>query len=48
LRSVGTSGFTAYSEDVHHFMSVDVYERELYVHAIDGTGREFDSAKIEL
>jgi hypothetical protein len=48
LRAVGTSSFTAFSEDVHHFVSVEVYESELFLHAIDGTGREFDSARITL
>jgi acid phosphatase type 7 len=45
-RSVGSSGFTAFSEDVLHFVQVEVFERELIVHAIDGTGREFDSVLI--
>jgi acid phosphatase type 7 len=45
-RSVGTSSFTAFSEDVLHFLQVEVFEDELIVHAIDGTGREFDSVLI--
>jgi acid phosphatase type 7 len=42
-RSVGTSSFTALSEDVIHFVYVEVFEDELVMHAIDATGREFDS-----
>ena len=47
-RSVGSNSFTAYSEDVHHFVQVEVHDAEMYLHAIDGVGREFDSAKILL
>jgi predicted MPP superfamily phosphohydrolase len=42
-RSVGRSSFTAFAEDVIHFVYVDVGVDELVLHAIDATGREFDS-----
>ncbi len=42
-RSVGSSSFTAFAEDVIHFVQVEVGVDELVLHAIDGTGREFDS-----
>ena len=42
-RSVGTASFTAFSEDVIHFVMVEVGVDELVLHAIDATGREFDS-----
>jgi predicted phosphodiesterase len=42
-RSVGTSSFTALSEDVIHFVYLEVFAEELVMHAIDATGREFDS-----
>jgi hypothetical protein len=45
-RAVGTSDFTAFSEDVLHFVQVEVHQRELFLHAIDGTGREFDSLRL--
>jgi hypothetical protein len=45
-RAVGSSDFTAFSEETLHFIEVDVDETELLVHAIDGTGVEFDSARI--
>jgi acid phosphatase type 7 len=45
-RSVGTSSFTAFSEDVLHFVQVEVGKDSLTLHAIDGTGVEFDSARI--
>jgi acid phosphatase type 7 len=41
-RPVGSSDFTAFSEAVIHFLLVEVTERQLLLHAIDGTGREFD------
>jgi hypothetical protein len=41
-RPVGSSEFTAFSEAVIHFLLVEVTERQLLLHAIDGTGREFD------
>jgi acid phosphatase type 7 len=42
-RPVGRSSFTAFSEDVIHFVYVEVFVDELILHAIDATGREFDS-----
>lgn len=45
-RPVGASDFTAFSDDVLHFTEVEVGQNDLIVHAIDGTGREFDSALI--
>jgi hypothetical protein len=42
-RSVGSSSFTAFAEDVIHFVYVEVGVDELVLHAIDATGREFDS-----
>jgi hypothetical protein len=42
-RSVGASSFTAFAEDVIHFVYVEVGIDELVLHAIDATGREFDS-----
>ena len=45
-RDVGTSSFTAFSEDVIHFVQVEVLQDELILHAIDATGREFDSVVV--
>jgi len=45
-RAVGTSSFTALSEDVIHFVYGEVTTDELTLHAIDATGREFDSVVI--
>lgn len=45
-RTVGTSSFTAFSHDVIHFVYAEVGVDELVLHAIDGTGREFDSVVI--
>jgi acid phosphatase type 7 len=42
-REVGKSSFTAFAEDVIHFVSVEVGVDDLILHAIDATGREFDS-----
>ena len=42
-KSVGKSSFTAFSEDVIHFVLVEVNVDQLILHAIDATGREFDS-----
>ncbi len=42
-KDVGMSSFTAFSEDVIHFVYVEVGVDELTLHAIDATGREFDS-----
>lgn len=45
-RSVGTSSFTAFSDEVIHFVYVEVNADDLVLHAIDGTGKEFDSVVI--
>jgi hypothetical protein len=45
-RSVGSSSFTAFSEDVLHFVQVEVGPERLTLHAIDASGAEFDSARI--
>lgn len=45
-RPVGSHGFTAFSIDVIHFVYVEVMEDELILHAIDGTGVEFDSVVV--
>jgi hypothetical protein len=45
-RPVGTSSFTAFSEDVIHFVYADVRPDELVLHAIDATGAEFDSVAV--
>ncbi|HEX5061156.1 MAG TPA: metallophosphoesterase [Kofleriaceae bacterium] len=45
-KSVGQSRFTAFSEDVIHFVYVEVGVDELTLHAIDATGREFDSMTV--
>ncbi len=42
-RPVGNSDFTAFSEEVIHFVQVEVGADELVLHAIDGIGVEFDS-----
>lgn len=46
-RSVGTSSFTAFSEDVIHFLYLEVGVDKLVVHAIDAEGSEFDSTVID-
>jgi hypothetical protein len=46
-RPVGTSGFTAFSEDVIHFVYADVRVDEMVLHAIDANGTEFDSVVIK-
>lgn len=46
-RPVSSGSFTAFAEAVIHFVFVEVTERELLLHAIDGTGREFDQLFIE-
>lgn len=46
-RSVGTSDFTAFSDEVFHFLYVDVTGDKLALHTIDGTGMEFDSLVID-
>ena len=45
-RAVGTSSFTALSDDVIHFVYGEVTGDEMVLHAIDATGREFDSMVI--
>jgi hypothetical protein len=42
-RPVGQSSFTAFSEAVIHFVYITVDGTQLTLHAIDGTGQEFDS-----
>jgi acid phosphatase type 7 len=42
-REVGKSSWTAFAEDVIHFVYVEVGVDQLVLHAIDATGREFDS-----
>lgn len=46
-RSVGTSSFTEFSEDVIHFVYAEITGDRLVVHAIDATGTEFDSVAID-
>jgi acid phosphatase type 7 len=46
-RAVGHSPFTVFSEDVLHFVYGEVTADRLALHAIDATGREFDSLVIE-
>jgi len=45
-RSVGMSSFTAFAEDVIHFVYGEIGVDEMVLHAIDATGREFDSVVI--
>jgi hypothetical protein len=40
---VGTSSFTAFSDEVIHFIQVEVDENQLVMHAIDANGVQFDS-----
>ncbi len=47
LRRVQPDWLTAYAETVFHFVHVEVGSDELLLHAIDGVGREFDSARVE-
>jgi predicted phosphodiesterase len=44
--SVDKSGFTAFSEAVIHFVYGEINGDELTLHAIDGSGKEFDSMVI--
>ncbi len=46
-RSVGTSAFTEFSEQVLHFVFVEVEGNRLLLHAIDAEGTEFDQLLIE-
>lgn len=48
IRPVGTSEWTAFSETVFHFTYVSVQGDVMRLHAIDGTGREFDGVEIPL
>jgi predicted MPP superfamily phosphohydrolase len=43
----GTSDFTAFSVGVIHFLYIEVQRDVLALHAIDATGREFDSLVLE-
>ncbi|MBZ0236340.1 MAG: metallophosphoesterase family protein [Deltaproteobacteria bacterium] len=45
-RPVGSSSFTAFSEDVIHYVLLEVGTEEMIMHAIDGSGQEFDSTVI--
>ena len=45
---VGQSAFTAFSQAVIHFVYVTVEGAQLTLHAIDGTGQEFDSLQLTL
>jgi hypothetical protein len=45
-RPVARSGFTAFSEDVIHFVYGEVDGDQLTLHAVDATGVEFDSVVI--
>jgi 3',5'-cyclic AMP phosphodiesterase CpdA len=45
-RSVGSSSFTAFAEDIIHFVYGEIGVDEMVLHAIDATGREFDSVVI--
>lgn len=46
-RPVGSSSFTAFSEAVIHFVYVEITGNRLNLHAIDGSGQEFDQTRIE-
>lgn len=46
-RPVGKSEFTAFSADVIHFVYVEIEGDKLTLHAIDGTGNEFDSVVVD-
>ena len=45
-KPVSQSAFTAFSTSVEHLLQVTVEKGPLTLHAIDGTGREFDSLVI--
>jgi acid phosphatase type 7 len=47
-RPVSSSSFTAFSAEVIHFVYIEVSETELVMHAVDGTGVEFDSMVVSL
>jgi hypothetical protein len=46
-RSVARSSFTAFAAEVIHFVYGEATENQLVLHAIDGTGLEFDSLVIQ-
>jgi 3',5'-cyclic AMP phosphodiesterase CpdA len=46
-RNVGHSSFTAFSQEVIHFVFIQIQGSRLVLHAIDATGREFDQAVID-
>ena len=46
-RPVGSSDFTAYAARVAHFVYLVADPTTLHLHAIDGTGQEFDTLKLE-
>lgn len=45
-RSVGASSFTAFSEAVIHYVYVESTVDQMVLHAVDGTGVEFDAVVI--
>ena len=45
-RGVGRSSFTAFSEQVCNFVYVTISGDQLTLHAVDGTGQEFDSLRL--
>lgn len=45
-RPVGSSDFTAYATETIHFVYAEVTSTELTLHAIDASGKEFDSVVI--
>lgn len=45
-RNVGSSSFTAFSAEVIHMVTVEVGMDKMVLHAIDATGKEFDSVVI--
>lgn len=45
--AVDPSDFTAFAEEVIHFLYVTVDESGLSMHAIDGTGQEFDQLVLQ-
>ncbi len=46
-RAVSESDFTAFVQQVIHFSYVTIDGSQLLLHAIDGTGREFDQLVID-
>ncbi|MEY4544017.1 MAG: hypothetical protein RL685_212 [Pseudomonadota bacterium] len=47
-RPVGSSSFTAFSEDALHFVAVSIEGTVLLLHAIGATGRQLDSLQLSL